>query len=485
MLSVSSLLLSVIAFFLAMVGYYVMRYKWKVGRIPKSFPRHPTTWALIQKFSDKPGDYEVFIKSFFNPDGTAKSMLNLGPSLGGDPILSFCDPEAIKEGMTNPSMYPKYPPTYEVLAACLGKGMVVLEGDQWKTHRRVSTPLFHHQALKLMVRSMTRVAEDMADHLKTLKGQPVSFEFYQRFTMRVIIATTFGDDFDPEWAAPRFHQLTRLMNPYAFTYLLFGSYIASHLPFGPNKKINVVREEIKQALRDRIAKRRKELKEHPITTEETSDLLTMLLLHDLKEDEIIDEGLTFLFAGSDTTSYLLSWVSYYLCKHPRVQDRVSEECHLAINDDGFFDDASLNKMPYLRNVIRETLRLRPPVTSLQRRSDRDCVLNGTAIPAGVVVDLNFHIAHLDPKQWRSPLEFIPERFEEDSRHHPFAYVPFSAGERNCIGQKVAMQQAMMFIATLMKHFEMSSDTIEDVKMFLDPLLQPQFLTIKFQEKHST
>eukprot|EP01119_Soliformovum_irregulare_P024321 TRINITY_DN8690_c0_g1_i1.p1 TRINITY_DN8690_c0_g1~~TRINITY_DN8690_c0_g1_i1.p1 ORF type:complete len:487 (-),score=144.56 TRINITY_DN8690_c0_g1_i1:15-1475(-) len=483
MISFFSVVVNLILGVVGIIAYFVIRYKLKVYRIPKSVHRHPVTWAVVQKFSPTPGDYETFLESYFNPDGTVKSLVALGPSLGGDPVISICDPDAIKEALTNTTLFPKYSPAYEMIAGVLGMGMVVLEGEQWKHHRRVSTPLFHHHALKLMTRAMTNIAEEMASHLKSLNGAPTTTEFFQRFTMRVIIATTFGEDFDADWMTEHFHRMTGLMNPYAISILTVGKFVTDHVPFGPSSKLRAVQSEIKQVLREKIAERRSQLEKNPIEPDETSDLLTLFLLNSMEDDAIIDEGLTFLFAGSDTTQYLLSWVSYYLCKFPEVQLKLSQESQASLNQDGNFDEISLTKMPYLRNVLRETLRLRPPVVGVNRFMSRDTAVNGSVVPAGTAVDVNFHLAQLDPKNWENPRNFVPERFDGEHRHHPFAYVPFSAGERNCIGQKVAMQEAMLFVATLVKYFEMKSDTLDQVKMVVDPLLKPAYLTIKFLEKH--
>lgn len=109
----------------------------------------------------------------------------------------------------------------------------------------------------------------------------------------------------------------------------------------------------------------------------------------------------------------------------------------------------------MKHVLQETLRLRPPSPGLHRNAEEDCVLEGIAIPKGTDLLMMLLATHLDSRHWQNPKEFIPERFEEQKRH-PFAYIPFSAGGRNCIGQKFGMQEASVLVAAILQKFRVET-----------------------------
>lgn len=119
---------------------------------------------------------------------------------------------------------------------------------------------------------------------------------------------------------------------------------------------------------------------------------------------------------------------YYLAKHPDVQAKVAEESQRVLGDRDP-TDADLQNLVYCKQVVMEAMRLGNAVPFLDRLTTEDCMLDGLHIPKGVVVQVNFHGAHVHPSYWKNPKEFIPERFNKELEHHPFAFVPFSAAER--------------------------------------------------------
>ena len=181
---------------------------------------------------------------------------------------------------------------------------------------------------------------------------------------------------------------------------------------------------------------------------------------ELTDEQIIGECNTILLAGHATTTGTIAFCIYYLCRHPEVQERLYEEIseHLGGKD---FDDIDVTSLSYLGMVIKETLRLQPPGSIIGRRLTQPMEADGHLLPAGTNVDISIWWLHRDPEYWNNAEEFDPERFsEENSRgRNPYAYVPFSAGPRNCLGQRFANVEARLFMAALVYNFKMSSDQV--------------------------
>jgi len=179
---------------------------------------------------------------------------------------------------------------------------------------------------------------------------------------------------------------------------------------------------------------------------------------ELTDEQIVGECNTILLAGHSTTTGTIAFCVYYLCRHQDVQERLYKEIadHLEGKD---FDDIDHGNLPYLGMVIKETLRLQPPGSIIGRKLSEPMNADGHMLPAGTNLDVSIWWLHRDPEHWDNAEEFDPERFsEENSRgRNPYAFVPFSAGPRNCIGQRFANVETRLFIAALVYNFKMTSE----------------------------
>jgi len=167
---------------------------------------------------------------------------------------------------------------------------------------------------------------------------------------------------------------------------------------------------------------------------------------------IIEEVNTFMFEGHDTVSSSIAWTVYCIGRDKRVQEKIFEEIN-SIPEEGFCME-SLTQLKYTECVIKESLRLHPPVPVILRNMDTDVEINDLKIPA--YTDTAFYILLMqrDESIWKDATKFKPERFSDDSfsKRNPFTYLPFSAGPRNCIGQRYAMMELKVVLYHLLKKF---------------------------------
>jgi cytochrome P450 len=198
-----------------------------------------------------------------------------------------------------------------------------------------------------------------------------------------------------------------------------------------------------------IAERQRDGRDH-------GDLLSMLVL--ARDDEgggrmtdrqLRDEVITLLLAGHETTSNALTWTWYLLSQNEEVEARWRDELHRVLGDRApTFED--LPGLPYTEMVLAESMRLFPPAWGMGRRALRDVTLGGFTIRKGAILALSPYIVHRDERFWPDPLRFDPDRFTAEAKaaRPRFAYFPFGAGARSCIGEPFAWMEGVLLLATI-------------------------------------
>nr|XP_027788272.1 cytochrome P450 4F2 isoform X4 [Marmota flaviventris] len=227
-----------------------------------------------------------------------------------------------------------------------------------------------------------------------------------------------------------------------------------------------------------IQERRRTLPDHGISDflkakaeSKTLDFIDVLLLtkdedgKELSDEDIRAEADTFMFEGHDTTASGLSWALYNLAKHPEYQERCRKEVQDLLRDrdpkEIEWDD--LAQLPFLTMCIKESLRLHPPVTVISRCCTQDVVLpDGRVIPKGVTCLISIFGTHHNPAVWPNPEVYDPFRFDPENAkdRSPLAFIPFSAGPRNCIGQTFAMSEMKVVLALTLLRFRVLPDDTE-------------------------
>ncbi len=190
------------------------------------------------------------------------------------------------------------------------------------------------------------------------------------------------------------------------------------------------------------------------------DLLGHLIAAGLTDSQIRDQMLTMLIAGHDTSTALLAWVCFLLGKNPDIYNRLQGDLDKAL-ESGFPTTPSGWQPPLLDAVIKETLRLYPPIHLGNRWTREEVTLNGATIPAGRRVLYSIFLTHRDADIWKNPDQFDPDRFIAGPKYPPFSFVPFGGGPRACIGSAFGLAEVRLVLARLLNnyHFELLDQTI--------------------------
>ena len=187
------------------------------------------------------------------------------------------------------------------------------------------------------------------------------------------------------------------------------------------------------------------------------DLLSVLVGHSGMDDDLIrDQLLTMLIAGHDTSTALLAWALYLLGKHPDALEQASAEVRAVLTDDPPTLE-QLKELPFLDTIVKETLRLYPPIHVGNRRAADDVEVEGYPVPKDNRVMYSIYLSHRDPAHWDDPDDFCPARFDRSqakSSPPAFAYLPFGGGPRNCIGAVFAQVEAKAVLGKILHDFDL-------------------------------
>ena len=386
---------------------------------------------------------------------------------------------------------PKQRATYRLLVPWLGEGLLISEGKKWYRNRRLLTPAFHFEILKPYMSVYNSSVEILLAKWSAAasKKEPVKlFDTISLMSLDTILQCAFSYKSDCQTMKTRHPYvkgvydlitlvMERFFNPlHAIDWIYYlsssGRRMRRACRIAHEHAENVIRERKKALGLDGsgpkitlkvAAKKRKYL-----------DFLDILLTavdedgNGLTDLEIRDEVDTFMFEGHDTTTSGMSWTLYCLAKYPEHQEKVREEVRNVLDGREWLEYDDLKELKYTQWCIKEALRLYPPVFQIFRETAEDMELDGHSIPKGMQVSILIFMIHRHPDTWENPNEFDPLRFHPDNAEgrDPFAYIPFSAGHRNCIGQNFAMNEMRTVIASVVHRFSLS--LVEDHKVEIVP-----------------
>ncbi|XP_067134662.1 cytochrome P450 4C1-like [Centruroides vittatus] len=430
-------------------------------------------------------------------------------SWGGYQYFVLCHPESAQEVLKSYTVINK-DWIYNILHPWLGTGLLTSSNDKWRNRRKLLTPAFHFRILE----DFQGIFNDQSNMLiEKLKKKEENEEFLIDELITVCTLDIIGDSAmgvhinaqdrsDTDYVIA-INEITSAVIQWFTKPWYWFSPIFNLSPLGKkfHKDIETVHEfdrkrmETIQVIREKKQKLIEELEDNQtldnfqvekevVGVKKRRAFLDLLLYHhltdgSLDEEDIREEVDTFMFEGHDTTAMGISWSLYLLGLHPDIQEKVYQELQeiFGENTNKSITSEELKRMKYLECIIKETLRIYPPVPLIVRKNPSDIKVGDYILPANSSLIINIYGIHHNPTVFENPEVFDPDRFlpEHCEKRHPFAFVPFSAGPRNCIGQRFAMMEMKTVLANVLRHFRVKSLDHRD-KIFEsgDVILRPKF-----------
>jgi cytochrome P450 len=353
----------------------------------------------------------------------------------------------------------------------LGDGLLTSEGELHRRQRRLVQPAFHSQRLAAYANVMVECADEARSAWTNGSVLAIDQEM-MRLTLQIVGRTLFSADLHND-ASGVGDILTRSLH----LFLMLNSPLTQLLP--PlrrlaERKASRVRAEITTVVQKVIDQHR----EHP---DRYDDMLSMLLRSTdeggtgyMSDELLLDESLTLFLAGHETTANALTWTWYLLAQHQDVAAQLYAELDRVLaGRQPTLDD--IPQLDYTSRVFKESLRIYPPAWVIAREAVTEYRLGDMSISAGSTLVMSPFAMHRDPRFWPGPERFDPDRWKDgDTNPRPrFAFFPFSAGTRACIGEHFAMMEGVLLLATLAQKWQFHLVPAQTVELWPQITLRPR------------
>jgi len=345
---------------------------------------------------------------------------------------------------------------FDRLRPVLGNGLVTAGGEDHRKHRRLVQPAFHSARIATYARTMRDLAVATAGSWRA--GERIALDReLAHLTLRVVGRTLFSTDLGAAVVDEVVRSMPTVLG--GITRRSLAPAVLDRLPTPGNRRFDRANRRIRDVVDRIVGEYRRSETDH-------GDVVSMLLLardedtgEGLTDAQVRDEVVTMLMAGTETTANVLSWAFHVLGARPDVEARLHAEVDDVLGDglgDGDVDPERIARLAYTRRVISETLRLYPPAWLLTRRTNEPVTLGGTELPAGAMIILSPFALHRGPGQFADPEEFDPDRWLPDrAKQIPRpAFIPFGAGNRQCIGEAFAWTEAVIVLATIARRWRL-------------------------------
>ncbi|XP_025787274.1 cytochrome P450 4B1 isoform X1 [Puma concolor] len=453
-----------------------------LARAMDSFPGPPTHWLFGHALEiQKTGSLDKVV-SWAHQFPYAHPLW-LGQFLG---FLNIYEPDYVKAVYSRGD--PKAADVYDFFLQWIGKGLLVLHGPKWYEHRKLLTPGFHYDVLKPYVAVFNNSTHAMLDKWEEKAREDKSFDIFcdvGHMALDSLMKCTFGKGNSGLSHRDNSYylavsDLTLLMQQRIESFQYHNDFIYWLTPHGRRflRACQEAHDHTDQVIRERKAALQDEKEQEKIQNRRHLDFLDILLgARDESGIKLSDADLraevdTFMFEGHDTTTSGISWFLYCMALYPEHQSHCREEVCEILGDRDSFQWDDLGKMTYLTMCIKESLRLYPPVPQVYRQLSKPVnFVDGRSLPAGSLISLHIYALHRNSSVWPDSEVFDPLRFtpENVATRHPFAFMPFSAGPRNCIGQQFAMNEMKVVTALCLLRFEFALDPLQP------PIKMPQLI----------
>lgn len=405
--------------------------------------------------------------------------------IGLRPVALFYKPETV-EAVLSSNINVEKSFDYSFIRPWLKEGLVTSGGAKWKSRRKLLTPAFHFRILEDFISVFDEQSKIMVSKIK----EKINDEYMDIVpmatlcTLDIICETAMGihlgsqENRESDYVQAMHNVaetfIARVTKPWLWSDFLFyrtqlGKKFRKSVEIMDNFTRQVIQARKEEVIKDKKIKYNEQNSDNNEMTfaygKKRQAFLDLLLDHHLKddamtEDDIQEEVDSFMFAGHDTTAVGISWAIYALGLYPDIQLKVQEEVDSILGDD--YDRPitadDLKQMKYMELVLKETQRVFPSAPFVARDLVENLNVNGYILPKGTTCIIFSYMLHRNEEVFPNPEKFDPERFlpEKCVGRHPFAYTPFSAGPRSCIGQKFAFIEEKVMLAIIVRHFNITS-----------------------------
>ncbi|XP_063949163.1 cytochrome P450 734A1-like [Daucus carota subsp. sativus] len=393
------------------------------------------------------------------------------------PRLVLVDPDMIKDVMlktTDTNDRDDFNPLSKLLFA---QGLPGLRGHTWAVHRKIATPAFNKEKIKVWVPGMVASVTKMLENWEAKIGErdEIEMEVHKEFhelSAEIFSRTVLGNNYENGKRIFKLQQQQEISTNLAMQNVYIPGF--RFLPTRMNRLRWRLEKETRDTMRMIIEASRK-------TSVNSLNFLSMLMSGDINKhgprleiEEVIDECKTFFYAGKEATANALTWALLLLAQHQEWQNKAREEVLLVCKDNEHPTVETLPELKIVSMIIKETLRLYTPDNSICRRTFKKVKVGSLDIPAGTELCVPQAAVHHDTKIWGADANvFNPARFEKPPKHLG-AYFPFGLGSRICIGRNLAMVETKIVLAMIIKQFsfEVSPSYVHAPMMFFT--VQPQY-----------
>lgn len=356
---------------------------------------------------------------------------------------------------------------YERMEPLIGQGLLIAPHEFWRQNRSIVNPAFRVKKLEKYYEEIVRSTQELFKNYR----HNHYYNFHQdmmELTLSIISKVLFHIDLSgrSEKVSQAIHDYMTGMENHIFHLFDFQR----HFPTTANRNFNKAVKYLNSIIFDLIRTRRTDYHER-------EDLISLLIkaqaqnkAQGITDDYLRDELMTFMVAGHETTANALSWALYHIAKNPLIYKKLREEIDKHVTEDvPSFDQ--LDSIPYLENVINESLRISPAVWITSREVKADDEFKGIKMKKGMITIVASYFLHHNPKYWENPSLFDPDRF--DKEYNKKAFVPFGVGPRSCIGEFLARVEIRTILIMLFKNFDFELDPKRPTKALATITLRPE------------
>jgi len=407
-------------------------------------------------------------------------------------MLFLTDPTLIRDFFQKQDYYYKNEVAISLHKLLLGQGLVTSEGALWKKHRKLISTLFQYDFLKSMIPTIVGVTREFLDELAKgdMKRVKIIDEF-QKITGEIVGCIFFGKNLNKYTmdGQPLTLALAHLLNAIVEASRNMWRFMVGDRVFMKLPRISALIKKVDRlkAICRNIITERKQLRKEKSTIDQSSnheDLLELFIKEQEKEgegglndEEIVDEFMSFFVAGMDTTGHLTAMMAYNLHEHPEELEKIKQEVSQVypFAKPSEITIENTNKLEQMQLVMKETLRYNSPVTGIMlREAVSDHMMGDIRIKKGTVVGIDWGKMSFNPKVYDDAEKFKPERWLKENKNiDAFAFIPFGAGPRNCIGQHLAQIETKIIFSEFLSRFDFKVSEGYKHKMTLRFLYEPE------------